>query len=103
MRTDTRFVKSFTTKESKDKTGRRCTTVYKELHQTVGTKKLGESQKAKALWSMKAAEDRDEQFCDPTHQKDMQGRPQTRLVLWEEHLKSPVAALAKALECFEAT
>ena len=38
----------------------------------------------------------------PTHPKDIQGRPQTRLGLWEEDPKSLVAALAKALECWEA-
>ena len=48
---------------------------YKELHQTVGMKKSGESQKAKALWAMKAATDREEQFYDPVHQKDILGRP----------------------------
>ena len=31
----------------------------KELHQAVGTKKPGENHKAKALWAMNAAKDRD--------------------------------------------
>ena len=30
---------------------------------------------------------------------DVLGRPQTQLQLWEEHLKSPVAALTKVLDC----
>ena len=50
--------------ESKDKAGRRGTTITKELHQAVGTKKSGESQEAKAQWSMKAAIDRDDIFND---------------------------------------
>ena len=33
--------------------------------------------------------------------KDILERTRTRLGLSEEHLKSPVAALAKALECLE--
>ena len=52
-----------------------------ELHQPAGTKKPCDSQKAKTLWAMKAAKDRDGEFFHPAHRK-----------------KSPVAALAKALE-----
>ena len=66
-----------------------------------GTKKTGDSHTAKALWTMKAAKDRDDEFYDSFHQKYIQGRPQTRLELWEELLKSLVAALAKALEYLE--
>ena len=33
---------------------------------------------------------------------DNKGRTRTRMVLWEEHPQSPVAAPAKALECLEA-
>ena len=32
---------------------------------------------------------------------DIQDRTRTRLELWEEHLKSPLAAQAKVLECLE--
>ena len=74
----------------------------KDLHQAVGTKKLEENQNARAPRARKAVEDREEQLHDPVHRKDIQGRTQTRLYLREEHLKSPVAALAKALECLEA-
>ena len=52
---------------------------------------------------MKATKDREEPFYDPTYQKIIQERTQIRRGLWEEHLKSSVAALAKALECLEAT
>ena len=74
----------------------------KALHQAVTRKKPGVNQKARALRDMKAAKDREEQLHDQTRQKDIQGTPQTRMGLWEEHLKSPVADLAKALECLEA-
>ena len=50
---------------------------------------------------MKAARDRDEEFYDPARKEDILGRTNTRLELWEEHLKDLVAALAKALECLE--
>ena len=55
---------------------------YKALHQAAGTKKLGDSQKAKALWTMTAARDRgDEFFYDPACKNDIQGRTRTRMVL----------------------
>ena len=60
----------------------------------------GGSQKAKALWAMKAASDRGEEQYDPARKEEILGRTTTRLELWEEHLKDP-AALAKALECLE--
>ena len=50
---------------------------------------------------MKAAKDIEKQYYDPIHQKNMQERTKIRLGLWEAHLKSPAAALAKALECLE--
>ena len=50
---------------------------------------------------MKAVRDRSEEFCDPARKEDISGRTKTRLELWEEHLKDPMAALAKALECLE--
>ena len=55
-----------------------------------------ESQKAKALWAMKAARDRDKEFYDPAHKEDILGRSKTRLDLWEEHLTDSIAALARA-------
>ena len=58
-----------------------------------------ESQKAKALWAMKAARDRDKEFYDPAHKEDILGK--TRLDLWEEHITDSIAALARALECLE--
>ena len=47
---------------------------------------------------MKAAKNREEELYDPIHSKDIEERTQIRLGLWEAHVKSPVAALAKALE-----
>ena len=57
--------------------------------------------KAKAIWAMKAAKDRREEYCDPDRKQDILERKQTRLELWEEHLKDPSIALDKALKCLE--
>ena len=65
----------------------------KKPHQAVKSKMLGDNQKAKALWAMKAAKDREEESYDPQ-------RNQIRLGLWEVQLRNPVAALAKAVECW---
>ena len=54
-----------------------------------GKKKPQEAQKAKALWAMKAAKDRREEFYDPAREVD------------EEHLKVAHVALDKALKCVE--
>ena len=57
--------------------------------------------KVKALWVMKAAEEREEEFYNPARKDDILGRKKTRLELWEEHLKDPVIALDNALTCIE--
>ena len=57
--------------------------------------------KQKALWAMKAAKDREEKFYDPARKDNILGRKQTRLELWEEHLKDPTIALDKALKSQE--
>ena len=59
------------------------------------------SQKAEALWAMKAAKDRKEEFHDPAREEDTSRRNKTRLELWEEHLKDPIVALDKAIKCVE--
>ena len=46
---------------SKEKIGKKCIT-YKEMSGAVGEKKPQEAQKATALWAMKAANDRKEEF-----------------------------------------
>ena len=68
---------------------------YKEMNRTVRVKKPQEAQKVKVLWKMKAAKDAGEEYNDP------QGRNETRLALWDEHLKDPIVALDKALKCVE--
>ena len=57
--------------------------------------------KAEALWAMKAAWDRSDEDYDPARKEDVLGRTRTRLDFWEEHLKDPIVALEKALECLE--
>ena len=42
-----------------------------------------------------------DEFYDRAHQNDIQDGTRNRLEPWEEHLKSPLAALAKALDCLE--
>ena len=49
--------------------------------------------RAKALWAMKAAKDRDAK-------DNTLGRNQTRQELWREHLKDRIEALDKALKYF---
>ena len=74
---------------------------YKVMSRAVGVRKPQEAQKAKALWAMKAAKDRKEEFCDPAREEDISRRNKTRLELWEEHLKGPIAPLDKAFKCVE--
>ena len=57
--------------------------------------------KAEALWAMNADWHRCEEHNDPARKEDILGRTKTRLDLWEEHLKDPIAAMAKALGCLE--
>ena len=41
------------------------------LSRDLGVKKPQEAQKAKAVWAMKAAKDRKEEFCDPAREEDI--------------------------------
>ena len=50
---------------------------------------------------METAKDRREEFCDPARGEDISKRNKTRVELWEEHLKDPIAALDKAFKCVE--
>ena len=74
---------------------------YKVMSRAVDVKKPQEAQKAKALWAMRAAKDRKDEFYDPAREEDISRRNQTRLELWEEHLKDPIVALDKSLKCVE--
>ena len=73
----------------------------KVMSGAVGVRKPQEAHKAQALWAMKAAKDRKEKFYDPAGEEDISRRNKTRLELWEEHLKDPIAALDKASKCVE--
>ena len=74
---------------------------YREMSKATGAQKPSESQKAKALWAMKAAKDREEEFYDPARKDNILGRKQTKLELCKEHLEDPIMALDKALKCLE--
>ena len=83
---------------------------YRDVSKAAGARKPSESHEAKALWPMKAAKDRGDEFYGSdrgdefygsARKEDILGRKQTRLELWEEHLKDPIVALDKALKCVE--
>ena len=44
---------------------------YEVMRRAVGVKKPQEAQKAKALWAMKAAKDRKEEFYDPAREETL--------------------------------
>ena len=67
--------------------GKSCTIITE-----AGAQKPSESQKAKAMWAVKAAKDRRDEFDDSARKENILGRNQTRLVLWEEHLTDPIIA-----------
>ena len=71
------------------------------MSKVVGVKKPHEAQKEKPLWKMKAAKEAGEEYYDPTREDNIKGRNETRLALWEEHLRDPTVALDKALKCVE--
>ena len=76
--------------------------LHRELHQAVGAKKPGDSQKAKALWTMTAAREReDDFFMTRPIKKTFRTEPELDWKFGKNTLKSP-AALAEALECSEA-
>ena len=54
---------------------------YQVMSRAVGVKKPQEAQKAKALWAMKAAKDRKEEFYDPAREEDVSRKNKTRLEL----------------------
>ena len=56
------------------------------------------SQKAKALWKMKAARDSGEDFHDPERKDNFLGRNTTRLELWEEHPTDPHCGSGQSFE-----
>ena len=80
---------------------RELSDAYKNEQDSRGVKKPQEAQKAKALGKMKAAKGAGEEYYDPTRKDNIRGRIETRLALWEEHLKDPIVALDKALKCVE--
>ena len=47
---------------------------------------------------MKAAKDKGEEFCDPGRKDNTLGRKQSRLELWEEHLKRPNHSFGRSSE-----
>ena len=71
------------------------------MSRAVGARKPQEALKSKALWKMKAAKDAGEEYYDPTREVGIKGRNETKLALWEEHLKDPIVPLDKALKCVE--
>ena len=56
---------------------------HRDMSKATGAKKPSESQKAKALWAMKAAKDEGDVNSDPARKEDIFGRTRTRLDLWK--------------------
>ena len=56
-------------KASMEKIGKKRYDSYKVKSRAVGVRKAQEAQKAKALWAMKAAKDRKEEFYDPARER----------------------------------
>ena len=81
MQTGTPCVKTFT-KELKDKNGKRCIVITGICTRRWEPRSLGTVKKAKALWSVTTAKDRDDEIYDPAHHKDILERTKTRLELW---------------------
>ena len=54
---------------------------YMVMSKAIGVRKPQEGQKAKALWALKAANDREEEFYDPAREEETSRRNKTRLEL----------------------
>ena len=74
---------------------------FQDLHQAVKSKTSGENKKTNVLWTMNEAKNKGLDYCDTKHHEDIQTGCQLRLDLWVMHLRSPTAALTKALEYLE--
>ena len=77
----------------KEKIGRNCTSTSKKLVRRLVSRSQMKTPKADALWRMKAAKDRRDDFYDPERKDNILERDETRLKLWEEHLKDPIVAV----------
>ena len=74
----------------------------REMSRGNRSQKPSESQKAKAIWAMKAAKDRGEVCYDPARKEDILGRKKdTSWSFGKSTLKDPIMALDKALKCLE--
>ena len=62
------------TKVLKAAIGRNCSIYCKEMSRAAGVGKPSVSQKARALWRMKAARDSGEDFYDPERKDNILGR-----------------------------
>ena len=67
------------TKELKEENGKCSFLHYRDTSVAAGARKPSESQNAKALWAMKAAEEREEELYDPARKDNILRRKQTRL------------------------
>ena len=66
---------------------------YRGMSKATGAKKPNESQRARALRAMKAAKDREEDFCGPARKDNILGRSRTRQELWRESTKKTLPKL----------
>ena len=70
----------------------------RDMRKAAGARKPSESQNAKALWAMKAAKDREEEFYDPARKDNILRRKQTRLELWRRAHQGPNKSLGQSSE-----
>ena len=81
--------------------GRSCTSITRTYARRREQRSQATTRRQKALWKMRAARGRGEDFYDPARKDNILGRNKTPLELSEEHLKNPIAALDRALNCLE--
>ena len=62
-------------------------------------KKTAGDSEGKSPVGHESSQRQERRVYDPARNEDISRRNKTRLELWEEHLKDPIAALDKALKC----
>ena len=69
---------------------------YRDTGKAAGATKASESHRAKAMWAMKAAKDRGDDFYDPARKDNILGRHQTR----QRAPQRPHGSIGRSFEVF---
>ena len=72
---------------------------YKDMSRTVASEEARGGPESKSPLENESGQRGGEEYYDPTREDNIKGRNETRLALWEEHLKDPIGALDKVLKC----